>query len=86
MEELIKMVSERTGLAPEKAQEAVDTVFTFLKAKLPPSIGNHLDALASGNLGSITSSMGGLGGLADMAKKIENKLGFGEPNPNENRT
>jgi hypothetical protein len=90
MEELIKMVSERTGIAPDKAQQAVETVFSFLKAKLPPSIGSHLDALATGNLDAIASSFGGMSGLADMAKSIEGKLGFGspqtgEPHPDENR-
>jgi hypothetical protein len=90
MDELIRMVSERTGIAPDKAQQAVETVFSFLKAKLPPSIGSHLDALATGNLESIASSFGGMGGLADMAKNIEEKLGFGspiagEPHPDENR-
>jgi len=90
MDELIKMVSERTGIAPEKAQQAVDTVFSFLKAKLPPSIGNHLDALATGNLESMASSFGGMSGLADMAKNIEGKLGFGsarpgEPHPDDHR-
>ena len=89
MEELIKMVSERTGIAPDKAQQAVDTVFSFLKAKLPPAIGNHLDALATGNLESMASSFGGLSGLADMAKNIEGKLGFGgthsgEQHPDKN--
>lgn len=89
MEELIKMVSERTGIAPEKAQQAVETVFSFLKAKLPPSIANHLDALATGNLETMASSFGGMSGLADMAKSIEGKLGFGgtqsgEQHPDKN--
>jgi hypothetical protein len=90
MDELIKMVSDRAGIAPDKAREAVDTVFNFLKAKLPPSIASHLDALATANLGTIASSLGGLGGLADMAKNIEGKVGIGEhlsgePRPDENR-
>ncbi|MDQ3197426.1 MAG: DUF2267 domain-containing protein [Pseudomonadota bacterium] len=35
MDELINMVAQRTGLAPEKARTAVDTVVGFLKDKLP---------------------------------------------------
>jgi hypothetical protein len=83
MEELIRMVSERTGIAPDKAQQAVETVFSYLKAKLPPSIANHLDAIATGNLETIASSLGGMSGIADMAKSIEGTLGFGSPHPGE---
>jgi nucleoid DNA-binding protein len=40
MDELITLVSDRAGIAPDKAREAVDTVFNFLKGKL--GIGEHL--------------------------------------------
>lgn len=79
MEELIKMVSDRTGLAPDKAQEAVNTVMTFLKAKLPPALASHIDSIASGkmsDLGSIATELGGMGGLADMVKGAEKRLGM----------
>jgi len=82
--------AHKLGIAPDKAQQAVETVFSFLKAKLPPSIASHLDAIATGNLDTIASSLGGMSGLADMAMSIEGKLGFGsplpgEPHPDENR-
>lgn len=79
MEELIKMVSDRTGLPPDKAQQAVEAVMSFLKAKLPPVLASHIDGIASGNmgdLGNIATELGGTGGLADMAKGIEKRLGM----------
>jgi hypothetical protein len=62
MEEIIKLVSQKTGLPQDKAKLAVDTVISFLKKKLPPAIADQLDAvLAGGNLpGDITSSLGSL--------------------------
>lgn len=62
MEQLIKMVTDKTGISPDQAKGAVDTVLGFLKDKIPGMSG-QLDGLMSGNLG----------GLADMAK---DKLGL----------
>jgi len=62
MEELINLVSQKTGLSKDKAKVAVDTVVNFLKKKLPPAIAGQLDAiLAGGKLpGDITKGLGGL--------------------------
>lgn len=62
MEQLIKMVADKTGISPDQAKGAVDTVLGFLKDKIP-GIGGQLDGVMSGNLG----------GLADVAK---DKLGL----------
>jgi hypothetical protein len=71
MEELIKLVSQKTGLSPEHAKTAVDTVVGFLKTKLPAPIASQLDGVLSG--GGVASAMGalsgGLGGLGDMFGK-----------------
>jgi hypothetical protein len=48
MDELIKLVSQKTGLPQDKAKVAVETVVNFLKQKLPPGIAGQLDALLSG--------------------------------------
>lgn len=65
MDDLIKLVSEKAGITEKQAQEAVATVLDFLKAKLPPSIGDQLDAVAQGE--GLSSSAGdllkGAGGL-----------------------
>jgi hypothetical protein len=62
MDELIKLVAKKTGLPPDKAKVAVDTVINFLKTKLPPNIAGQLDALlAGGNLqDNLTKGLGGL--------------------------
>ncbi len=44
MEELVQMVSERTGIPKEKAQQAVEIVLDYLREKLPPGIAKQIDA------------------------------------------
>lgn len=61
MDELVKLVAEKTGLTEEMAKVAVDTVIDFLKDKLPGPAASQLDALLDGGDGS--SLMGGLGSL-----------------------
>src|SRR4051794_16095626 len=71
MEELITLVSQKTGLPPDRARTAVETVLTFVKGKLPAAIGAHLDQAVAGG-----GSGGGSGaGLADVAKSIGGMLG-----------
>ncbi len=62
MDELIKLVSQKTGLPQDKAKVAVETVINFLKKKLPPAIAGQLDAIIAG--GSLPDELTkGLGGL-----------------------
>jgi hypothetical protein len=70
MEELINQVSQKTGLPPDKARTAVETVLTFLKSKLPAGLGNQLDQLASGGSGGGTGD-----GLGDVAKSVGGLFG-----------
>ena len=46
--DLVKLVSSKTGLNEEMATLAVDTVIGFLKQKLPPELSGQLDSLLSG--------------------------------------
>ena len=70
MEELVKQIVSKTGISEDQARNAANTVIGFLKGKLPESIGGHLDsalgsaagALGGVDLGSVTSSLGGLFG------------------------
>lgn len=64
MEELIKQVTERTGISPEQAQTAVTTVLGFLKTRLPEPLAGHLDSLIGGGAGAAGDIAGGLGGAA----------------------
>ncbi|MCB8925490.1 MAG: DUF2267 domain-containing protein [Ardenticatenaceae bacterium] len=45
MDELVKMVSERTGLPADQARKAAEAVLEFLKAKLPAPLAGQLDNL-----------------------------------------
>ncbi len=68
MEELINQVAQRTGLAPDKARTAVETVLNFAKTRLPAPIATQLEsALAGGS--------GGGGGFAEATKGAAASLG-----------
>jgi hypothetical protein len=60
MDELVKLVSEKTGISEEMAKTAVETVVGFLKQKLPAPIAGQLDSILAGG-----QAAEGLGGLAD---------------------
>ena len=61
MDELVKLVVEKTGLPEATAKQAVDTVIDFLKDKLPEPIAGRLDDILEG--GGTADLLGGLGGL-----------------------
>lgn len=66
MEELIQLVSAKTGIAPEQARTAVETVLGFLKERLPAPLAAQVDGLLSnGAISSdnLTNALQGLGGL-----------------------
>jgi hypothetical protein len=67
MEELAKLISERTGLPAEQAQAAAQTAIDFIKSKLPESVAGYVDtALNSGMVDDVaaqaTNLLGGLFG------------------------
>lgn len=68
MDELVNLVVTKTGLSEAHARLAVDTVLSFVKAKLPAPIAAQIDGLIAGggssvgglDLGSIGGALGGL--------------------------
>lgn len=70
MEELIQQIVNKTGISESQARSAAETVVGFLKGKLPDAVSGHLDsalgsaagAIGGVDLGSVTSSLGGLFG------------------------
>jgi len=44
MDELVKLVMEKTNMGEAQAQQAVSTVIGFLKQRLPAPIAGQLDA------------------------------------------
>jgi hypothetical protein len=64
MDELIKLVVEKTGIPEETAKVAVNTVIEFLKERLPEPLAGRLDDVIEGaDLTGIGDLISGLGGL-----------------------
>lgn len=67
-QQLVQLVSERTGLAEDKSRAAVDTVVGWLKQQLPGGLGSQIDNVvggggapgAGGDTGGLASSLGGM--------------------------
>jgi uncharacterized protein (DUF2267 family) len=52
MEQLIAEITQRTGISDQQAREAVNTVLTFLKGRLPAPIAAQIDGLLGGQAGT----------------------------------
>ncbi|MBN1401179.1 MAG: hypothetical protein JXA74_10105 [Anaerolineae bacterium] len=61
MDEVIKLVVDKTGISEENARQAVETVVGFLKDKLPAPIAAQIEGVLEG--GGAANVLGGLGGL-----------------------
>ena len=64
MDELIKQVTERTGISESQARTAVDTVVGFLKNRLPEPLAGQLDSLVGGGAGLAGDLAGKAGDVA----------------------
>jgi hypothetical protein len=51
MDELVNQVAQRTGLSPEQARQAVETVLNLLKERLPAPIASQIDSVIGGGGG-----------------------------------
>ena len=61
MDELVKLVSKKTGIPEEQAKQAVAVVIGFLKKKLPAPVAGQIDGLLAG--GGPSSALGGVMGM-----------------------
>ena len=50
MEELVKMVTQKTGISESQAKSAIDTVVSFLKDKMPGGIGSQVESFVKGSV------------------------------------
>ncbi len=62
MDELVKLVSQKTGISEDQARMAAQTVVNFLKEKLPAPIAAQIDTVIN-NPGLAQGLSQGLGGL-----------------------
>ena len=60
MDELVKLVAEKTGLSEEMAETAVKLVLDYVKKKLPAPVAAQVDALLGAD--SAADMLGGLFG------------------------
>lgn len=60
MNELIKMISQKTGVSEEIAKTAAETVIGFIKGKLPAEFAGQLDSLVEGGSLDMSKFTGGL--------------------------
>ncbi len=65
MEDIIRIVSEKTGLPAEKAKAAADSVITYLKDKLPGPVASQIDNIIKGGR---TGSEGLSSGMKTLLK------------------
>ena len=68
MDELIKRITEKTGISEDQARSAVNTVAGFLQEKLPAPLAGQVDNVLSG-AGGMTDKLG------DVAAKVGNMFG-----------
>lgn len=66
MDELIRLLVEKTGLPEDKARSAAETVVDFLKQRLPGAVGRQLDSCLSGEITP---------GLAEKVKGVAESVG-----------
>ena len=74
MDELVKLVAKKVGIPEAQAKQAVETVLSFLKKKLPAPVAGQIDNALKGvktdevakKVGDVTQ---GLGGLLGKKKK-----------------
>ena len=68
IDELVNRVTQKTGLAPDQAKTAIETVIAFLKERLPAPVASSLDSVISGaeagpEQSAASKVAGGLGNL-----------------------
>ncbi len=65
MEELVRQITERTGISHAQAQQAVEMVVNYAQTRLPAPVAAQLEG----------ALRGGGSGLADQAQEHLGKLG-----------
>ena len=64
MDELIKLVTQKTGISEKQATQAVETVMDFLKDKLPSPVASQIETALTGSelpdVGGLGKTLGGL--------------------------
>ena len=76
MEQLIKRITEKTGLNADQARSAASAVISFLKEKMPAPIAGQLDNyIGESDKSSGTGGNTAGGSLGDMGSKLGGMFG-----------
>ena len=59
MDELIKQITQKTGISEDQAKQAIQQVLDFIKQRLPAPIASQVDSVLKGG----APDLGALGGL-----------------------
>lgn len=54
MDDIVKLVKDKTGISDEAAKNAVSTVVGYIKGKLPTPIASQIDGVIGGEQGKKT--------------------------------
>ena len=73
MDDLLKHVTQKTGLPADQVRKVVESALEFIKPRLPAGLGGQVDQLLQGGGGA-----GGGGGLGDVAKNLGGMFGGGQ--------
>jgi hypothetical protein len=65
MDELVKLVSQKTGLSEDMSRQAVQIVVNYLKERLPAPIASQVNTVLSGagtgeDLSNLAKGLGGM--------------------------
>jgi hypothetical protein len=60
MNELIALVSQRSGLSLDESQKAVMVIIDILKQRLPAPLASHIDSLVTGGAAGLEAEAGEL--------------------------
>lgn len=66
MDEVIKLIQEKTGISEEQARGAAETVINFVKQRLPEPLASQIEGIVGGAGGAAPNPLGGLGELANL--------------------
>lgn len=76
MQDLVKLLMEKTGISEETAKLAVQVVAGFTKEKLPEPVGGMVQTfLQTGQMPDLSSLAGNLGGAGNLLGGLGSMLG-----------
>lgn len=84
LDELVKRISEKTGLPEEQARSAAEAAIGFVKEKLPAPIAGQIDSYLGG-VGTSSGDGGTESGGGDLMGQAQDMIGgmFGGGNKSE---